>query len=98
MNDLEELLKIINKAEREFHIKLSWGAREMLTIPVVESIITGRESNWKNVEKSVFKILSKASEDSLNIGGIGTIDAISIIRAFHECYCSIPPFCSPTRE
>jgi hypothetical protein len=94
------LVGIIDNAERRSDAPLSWAAREMLTVPIVEQIQEGRPVDWHEVETSINKLIEAMREDrsrgSRGLGG--ERNAVSVIRAFFKRFCNIPPFCSPNDE
>lgn len=92
------LSEIIDRAERRAGITLSWGAREMLIIPVIESIETGRH-DLESVERSISDLIETAAEKHYpEYLSNGECNSVSIIKAFHKRYCNIPPFCERTEE
>jgi hypothetical protein len=93
------LYEIIVSAEREYRVTLSAGARQMLVIPVLETIETGEEFEWEEVRRSIFKIVQTTAEgggprEGRSIGERFR-NSLAIIRAFSAQYCRIPPFCGP---
>ncbi len=96
----ERLYSIIFNAERESEFQLSWGAREMLTVPIIEQLQDGRTVDWNEVEKSILKIIAAMREDRSSVpsGRRDERNAVAVIRAFFRRFCNIPPFCSPNDE
>ena len=94
------LYEIIVSAEREHRITLSAGARQMLVIPVLETIEMGERFDWGEVQGSISKIVQSIAEEGQPREGrsIGERfrNSLAVIRAFHLRYCSIPPFCRPS--
>jgi hypothetical protein len=93
--------EITTSAEREYRITLSAGARQMLMIPVLETIEMGERINWEEVRRSIFQIVQTIAEggeprEGRSVVGERFRNSLAIIRAFHLRYCSIPPFCRPT--
>ena len=84
-------------AERKSDIKLTWAARQLLVIPVVEAFELDKEVNWDDVSSSVSKVVATTTEDRNDKPSQRKpSDSVAIIRAFHKRYCNIPPFCSRT--
>jgi hypothetical protein len=54
-----QLLSIIERAASRSEVELTWGAREMLAIPVIETIQMKGEVNWSEVEGSIEDILGR---------------------------------------
>ena len=50
------------RAEREYRITLSAGARQMLMIPVLETIEMGERFDLEEVQRSIFKIVQTIAE------------------------------------
>lgn len=93
---LEEL--ILN-AERQSDVRLTWGAREMLRIPVIEAIEAQGDVDWAQVDVSIRDIVGSMSESQAERGQPSMFrDSRSVIRAFFKRFCNIPPFCSRTDE
>jgi hypothetical protein len=89
--------EIIEAAELQFEIKLTWAARQMLVIPVVEAFELDKEVNWSDVSSSVSTIVAATAENRNDEPHQRRhLDSVAIIRAFHNRYCNIPPFCSRT--
>lgn len=96
----ERLFSIIARAESENAVELSWGAREMLVIPIIEQFQDGRPIDWREIEMSIIKILDSMREDhsAASESRIGRRNAVAVIRAFFKRFCNIPPFCSPNED
>ncbi len=93
------LYEIIDLAARDADITLTWGAREMLAIPIIETLETRAEVNWEENEASIRDIVRAMAEDGPIVGLFGrNRNSVSTIRAFWRRYCNIPPFCSRTEE
>jgi hypothetical protein len=94
------LFGLIERAERENGVNLSWAAREMLVIPVAEQLEEERPIEWRQVENSINKIVAAMREESSEShrSRRGEHNAVAVIRAFYQRFCNIPPFCSPTDE
>jgi hypothetical protein len=94
------LFGLIERAERNNAVNLSWAAREMLIIPVAEQIEDGRPVEWEQVQTSLDKIVSTISESSSDseMSERGRHNAVAVIKAFYKRFCDIPPFCKPTGE
>jgi hypothetical protein len=71
--------------------RLTWGAREMLTIPVIESYERRGPVDQAILSESLRKIIEAMYKDD---GGTAVKDSQDVIRAFHKRFCSIPPFCN----
>lgn len=93
------LFSIIASAELESQVDLTWGAREMLTIPVIETMQIRREVNWDEVEGSIRDIVRTiAQEGERRQLPPRTRDSVSVIGGFFRRFCNIPPFCSRTED
>jgi hypothetical protein len=94
------LYDVIISAERQYRITLSAGARQLLMIPVLETIEMGERFDLEEIQRSIFKIVQTIAEEGEPREGrsIGERfrNSLAIIRAFHLRYCSIPPFCGPS--
>jgi GH25 family lysozyme M1 (1,4-beta-N-acetylmuramidase) len=91
--------EIISSAEAEAQVRLTWGAREMLTIPVIELVETGAEIDWRQVDSSIRDIVrTMAEENSAENLPRRERNAVSVIRGFSQRFCNIPPFCARTGE
>lgn len=90
---------IISSAEDESNVRLTWAARQMLTLPVIESLERGDDLSWGEVNDSVRSIVRTIAEEP-SPGDERTRErsSKSIIRGFHRRYCNIPPFCSRREE
>ena len=94
------LVEVVRDAEREIGIELTWAARDLLLIPIVEQITEGREVDIRQVRSSIRSILEAIRED--DSGHLrserGSRNALAVIKGFFKRFCSIPPFCLPTEE
>ena len=96
---LFELSNMIDGAERRSQIKLTWGARQMLIIPVVETIELEGRVNWEEVQRSIDDIvrtMAEAPDVSLRPGRLAS--SVVVIQSFFQRFCNIPPFCSRRQE
>jgi hypothetical protein len=96
---LIKLSEIIDRAARRSQINLSWGARQMLIIPVVETIELEGEVNWGDVERSIDDVVRTIAEPpnmSLRPGRLAS--SVAVIQSFFQRFCNIPPFCSRRQE
>jgi hypothetical protein len=82
-----KLKGVIARAERASRVKLSRSARDMLIIPLLEE---RSRTNLDEAETSIRAVIDTISVEER--GRLGR--AIDVIRAFHERFCNIPPFCS----
>ncbi len=89
------LLEIIARAERDLGVRLTWGAREMLIIPVLETLEREGSVDWHEVDSSIRVIVSTIAEHRQPEHERGKArNSISVIRGFFQRFCNIPPFCS----
>jgi hypothetical protein len=91
----EQADRIIKRAEHNTGVTLTPAARDMLTIPVVEVHESGlkiaESEYWNEVQSSVEDLLKAIANQK---DKRQTHNSISVIRAFVERFCNIPPFCS----
>lgn len=89
------LQQIIEHAQDAAGIRLTWGAREMLTIPILEYIELKGRVDWEEVDNSIRDLMRTMAEDqsSQHLPG-NSRNSIALIRGFHKRFCNIPPFCS----
>ena len=93
------LFDIIRRAEAKAGVKLTWGARELLTIPVLEIIQRGGHIDWAEVEQSVRDLLDTMKESPPEKELPREVrSSRSVIGAFFKRFCNIPPFCSGREE
>ena|ERR1700730_17263203 len=94
------LFEIIEKAERETGVKLTWAAREMLIIPIIEQLQEGPPVSTLEIQSSILSILVAIREEQTGRlrSRSGAWSAVAIIKGFFKRYCSIPPFCTPGEE
>jgi hypothetical protein len=97
--DDERIYYIIQRAEEESGVRLTPGARQMLSIPIYEVLIAGRSIDWEQVNSSVRKIVRSTIDeaqprDERSIGE-RVRNSIAVIAAFYRDFCNIPPFCAP---
>lgn len=91
--------RIIQKIEASSEIELTWGAREMLIVPIVEIIERDGRVNWLEVESSITKVLLAAEPSATQIERQSDISdakersSLSIIKGYANKFCQIPPFC-----
>ncbi|HBB89137.1 MAG TPA: hypothetical protein DC047_16140 [Blastocatellia bacterium] len=94
-----ELFSIIARAERQSQVELTWGAREMLAIPVIETLQLEGRVNWPQVDQSIGDIVRTMAEEGQRAQlPPRTRDSVSVIGGFFKRFCNIPPFCSRTEE
>lgn len=92
------LFDIIERAELDAGIRLTWGAREMLAIPVIETIEARGDVSWSVVDSSIRDVVRTMAEERGPEESSERRNSISAIRAFWRRFCNIPPFCSRTDE
>lgn len=88
------LFEIIERAELEAGVRLSWGAREMLAIPVVETLEARGDVSWPEVDISIRDVVRTMAEERGPDDSGRTRNSVAAIRAFWRRFCNIPPFCS----
>lgn len=87
----------IRDAEARSGIRLTWHARQMLMIPLVESIELGEDLPFGMIDESIQSIIATiAREPSFEDRHRRSRGARSVIRGFHRRFCNIPPFCDRT--
>jgi hypothetical protein len=92
---LDFLDRVIRDSERRMGTQISWGAREMLLVPIVESYNRRGPIPPEVIEESVRLVLSASAEDGRSKEHL---DSIDVIRGFHKRFCNIPPFCDRTED
>jgi hypothetical protein len=95
-----DLVEVLRAAERETGVPLTWAARDVLMIPIIEQLMDGREVDMNQVRSSVRSILEAIREDHSGhlTSDRGSRNALAVIKGFFKRFCSIPPFCLPTEE
>ena len=86
------VMRAIANAESMAQVELSWGAREMLAIPVIETT-RFNEADWEEIEKSIRTVIDAAKDEAISVGFQKRLDSLDIIRGFLKKFCNIPPFC-----
>jgi hypothetical protein len=93
---------IVNTRIRRFeslswNIKLTKGAREMLRIPVIETADSNHDFDAGQVDELLDRILEtmRVPDPQRESRYRNSID---VIRALHQNFCNIPPFCSGKRN
>ena len=79
------------------NVKLTKGAREMLRIPVIETADLNHDFDGGQLDESLGRILEtmKIPDPQRESRYRNSID---VIRALHQNFCNIPPFCSGRRN
>lgn len=99
-DEWRRLNAVIRRAESEAGVQLTWGARQMLTIPVIEVLERRGDVLWDEVDRSIQTLVATIARETppeeLEVFGGG--GSVSVIRAFARRFCSIPPFCSRRDE
>lgn len=94
----EQLSAIIRSAERRSGIVLTRGARQVLSIPVLETLDVYPTVDWDQINSSIQDVVRTAAEDTdpseLRAFGERFRSSVAIVRGIHFRYCNIPPFCS----
>lgn len=88
--------QLITSISREANIKLTWGARDMLSVPILERLEKKETVDWQQVRQSIMQVLQTSVETELNpeLRMTRRVDSVSVIRGFYHRFCNIPPFCS----
>ena len=99
----EQLSSIIARAERESGVRLTSAARQMLALPILETIDLGERVDWDEVNSSIRDIVKTRvdEDDSSEIRRFGERlrTCVAVVKGFHVNFCNIPPFCSrPDRD
>ena len=102
-DDYGRLKQAIREKESQTNLHLSWGAKAMLIVPIVEAQQASDSIDWEETQESldlVFNSLREQEKDDLpsNEEAIARSQrsSISIIKAFWKNFCNIPPFCART--
>lgn len=85
---------IISRAEREFGTRLSWAAREMLIIPVIEALELDDDFSYSTVNSSIRDIVQTISNEAPSSDRRLRPRAVDVVHAFWMRFCNIPPFCN----
>ena len=95
-----EVRRIIRDAERENRIELTWAAREMLIVPIMEQVEERGGISLGQASESIQDLLRemKDYDGETLTDRHGAKNAVAVIRAFFKRFCNIPPFCSRTEE
>jgi hypothetical protein len=88
------IYRIISAAESAQGVMLTYSAREILAIPVMERFEVSVTIDWEQVQSSVHQVIA-AANSGVHPGEMidKKLNAIAIIRGFHAHFCNIPPFC-----
>lgn len=77
-------------------VELSWGAREILRVPMIEAYESAEFHNSEQADRSLRLVAESLREEphsrSEGYGRLRT--SIAVIRAYAKNFCNIPPFCS----
>ena len=75
---------------------LSWGAKELLRIPIIEAFESAEFHNAETTDESLRLVAESLREEphSRSEGHGRLRTSIAVIRAYAENFCNIPPFCS----
>lgn len=97
IKDIEAVNSIIVVYEDKTNIQLSPGAKQVLFIPIIEHLKIGGLIDEKQIDETISEIFSSL-ETNPDIRdqklGDKLRSAFSVIRAFWEKFCKIPPICS----
>lgn len=77
-------------------VELSWGARELLRVPLIETYESAGYRDTERADESLRLVAESLREQpSTPSEGQGRKrTSIAVIRAFANNFCNIPPFCS----
>jgi hypothetical protein len=93
-----EMRAIVEEAEVETGVRLTWAGREMLVIPLIEVAAAGGPFRYGEASASVRDVLESIRELTRSTPlHEGLRDSIDVIAGFHRRFCNIPPFCSGKR-
>jgi hypothetical protein len=95
----EELTSIIQHYERRSDLRLTGSARSLLRIPVLEFAELTDEWNAAEFASSIEVILQavrQANPTELDERA-NKRTSTSVLKAIHNRWCNIPPFCDKTR-
>jgi hypothetical protein len=94
--DIETINSIIGEYEEKTNIQLTAGAKQILFIPVIEHLNIGELIDENQIFRTLGEIFSSMETDP-DIRDIKLEDEIrsgfSVIKAFWDKFCKIPPFC-----
>jgi len=77
-------------------VELSWGARELLRVPLIETYESAEFRDAELADHSL-QILSESLREKPRTPSEGHghfRTSIAVVRAFAKNFCNIPPFCS----
>ncbi len=73
----------------------------MILIPIIESVEEGERFDAEEVQRSIGQIIDATLDETMDEASRGpgrqVKNSQAIIRAFHERFCNIPPFCDRRR-
>jgi len=96
----DRLNHIISRYEERYGFRLTVYARQMLIIPVEEQIQDRDRVNWADVDQSIKKLFDALREDESEASRSPheRKNSVGVIKAYHERFCDIPPFCASTKR
>lgn len=104
----DDAYRFVIKMEDEIGVKLSYEAKQILILPLLEVFRMNENrrgaigysedfmSDWRNsVEKLIVNVKDEPAKIDRfeNDSGIRKRSSISVIKAFANKFCNIPPFC-----
>jgi len=91
--------EMIRQAEIRNDIHLTWTARQLILLPIVEGLDQGEDVGFAQLAESIDAVVATTRhEPSSDERTESSRGAKSVIKAFHRRFCNIPPFCSRREE
>jgi hypothetical protein len=88
--------RIASIAKAPNAVELSWGAREMLRVPFIETYESSEFRDAELADQSLRLVAESLRENPRSPSeGHGQLrTSVEVIRAYAKNFCNIPPFCS----
>jgi hypothetical protein len=89
-----DLQYLVSDLERREHVQFSWGAREMLIVPLLESYDPRGPGLDRDQAQESIRLIIESLKEGRDSDTPRKLNSIDIIRGFFKSFCKIPPFCS----
>ena len=97
-SELARLEEFVESYEKENNLSLSPGAIELLFVPFIEILESGKKLDFIQVTTTFEILIATMKEYPSNRENNRGRSSLSVIKAFWKAWCNIPPICDETRN
>jgi hypothetical protein len=96
--ELARFEEFVESYEKEHQLSLTPGAVELLFVPLIEILDSGDKLDFVQVTSTFKIVIQTMKEHPSKREKSEERSSLSVVKAFWNAWCNIPPFCDETKE